>query len=187
MMVKTTTMEYLFFVLLDKEGLKRMVEGSVEEAITPESQPKDHQYQPMVPLLGRKTEDLRSVSPTPSFKEAKMSVAYYQPHPDNETTPIRSHPPAWKYEVGQNMDTSYGDGKFDSLWTESSTPQWMGSSIRRYKASHQSLSTWVVVLVTQPQRQRHLLYESYHLLQRAKCSRANLLGDLLGDLLSAFH
>lgn len=87
-------------VLLVKESLKFMVEGNVEEAITPESQPQDHQYRPMNPLLGRKTEDLRSVSPTPSFKEAKMSGAYYQPNPDNETTPIRSHPPIWKYEVG---------------------------------------------------------------------------------------
>ncbi|TLD27667.1 hypothetical protein E2P81_ATG10955 [Venturia nashicola] len=109
MMVKTTTMEYLFLVLLEEESLKRMVEGQAEATqatIDTELQPKGHQQRCVDSFLSSQTEELRSVSPSPSFKEAKMSGAYYQPHPDNGISPTRSRPPAWQYEAGQNVHSS---------------------------------------------------------------------------------
>lgn len=117
MMVKTTTIEYLFLVMLEEESLKRMVEGFVEATqatIETQLQPKGHQHRLVNSFLHSQTEELRSVSPTPSFKEAKKSGAYYQPHPDNEISPTRSRPPAWKYEAGLDVHSPSGNRKLDT-------------------------------------------------------------------------
>lgn len=117
MMVKTTVMEYLFLVLLEEESLKRMVEGygeTTQQTIKSDTelQHTSHQRHSVELFLRGQTEDLRSVSPTPSFKEAKMSGTYYQPHPDNETSPTPSRPPVWKYEADQNVHSPTLDRKF---------------------------------------------------------------------------
>ncbi|KAE9992274.1 hypothetical protein EG327_009535 [Venturia inaequalis] len=123
MMAKKTTMEYLFLMLLEEGSLKRMVEGHVDatqSAMDTELQPNGQQRRPVDSFLRSQTGDLRSVSPTPSFKEARLSGSYYQPHPDNETSSTRSRPLAWKYE-DRKFDTPTNgkfekavDGRFDS-------------------------------------------------------------------------